>query len=1568
MKTDLRQRAHPKRPHSKTQALGRLATGLGSWLLCATSVAGSTGAGYYPLEQLSGVISGQTVEVGSDCEGVSRSRTIRSTQVQFSSAPDPAGQPYLLLAENGTATIRLASHADFQESESGPQVPNAPIDARLLLLTRGNGSWTNQGGQLVLDLTLTHEFERIFCFNRQGVCDEDWLIPDSGTFNTTLPPTLLQPGGAGPRLSTSLDTLGLNELGWREFFSFSASSYSDECVSGAVGNAYQERPLALNFGPAGQGGLEANFGGVWLEEVLAPYGFKVDGDWTPGNTSTEARFIYGSEQVSVALDSGFAEAPDLDYGADPDSISAEIVIDGSVTEVLELELERAPIPDWAGPCQSPALGVCPASAFRSAPGVSYRADLAWPVSLEATEVLQNASLLTGLFGITGSAESDFDLGLHSDGRPTAGALDTRIAVKVGKRELALGLAGTHSAELSTAGGALQGDLVTTRARLDFDKRVGLVDLIPGASAALAALPPKLNDFLTGGAGIAVAGGIDAGGAGEYGAGPADDRLRFTSGALDIGVDLQAQLSVFPDFLRGLIRLALGGGGEVDAIVDLFPDTEVRQISGLLRFFFDLKILNLSLVQADQEWPIGSQGTTSTETRTASLLGERNATLLEANQAPAQSDVAMGALRRGTAQRSLAVFSEPHPSLPAPATRIVMSSESSSGTWSRALPGADDGRVRFSPSYGQPDQIGGQDNRGVLVWSEATGTAPNPGDIAGMEGFLNTTELRYTLVTLNSSLQPAFSPSFGPFRELTNNALADYGPSLVPAENGGRLRLFWVRGDGLDLTGSNTPLQLLSRELETFNTGAAPNNPDAIWTAELALGGPHFDVLDWQAAVWDNDNAAVVIVRDMDGDYLSVDDTELWLIRQQAGSWLPPRRLTNNAVADDAPLIHFIAADQLLIGWRRGETVVGTFDADGFDEGLAPPELWFDGDTRVAENWPRARITRRPYVDSLVLAWPSDDGIAYIDQDWGTPAPGSVWPVPRHLPLGTGTISAFDFAFRRQFEGQSVARVIHASEPRTLDALTGISDQPAALAGFDLFFGEGLGEGIQNLWGQATVNGERFDSLLALASAPIPAGSTIELRARAVAPTPIRYQWYRDDQLIPGATGAILRLPDVSYADSGRYAVLGQTDTQTIELYALALEIGQIDYAGYLAAKGLDPADFSPFEDTDGDSVINLHEYLAGSNPADPEDRPDYRIALDSPTDGYCVASLPFSRRAGDIGWRLEYSTDGETWVHFDSPADPLPLAGGIELALEALAYAPDSPLASSMPVLPNGEAHLRLRIDELRIPGFEDSCSETQLCVVTEFSCPSEQAALMKLTAQALSGVPYQAEGDLIRYRLALDNVGTAALSGVDVDAWWPEPVAIHCLSPLPAILAPDQTLECEASYIVTEDDLFFSPIEFEFAARAQGADETELSIQLGVAAARYESGPLIRLDKSAELLDLNGNGLGDPGEMIVYTLIAENLGDQSVDEVVITDPLIETLVCEPSQPASLAPGETLTCTSQLMIENGLGSALLNTAWVSAPDPLDPSITLRAGDNALVPLISEVTDAIFQDRFEASGD
>ncbi len=193
--------------------------------------------------------------------------------------------------------------------------------------------------------------------------------------------------------------------------------------------------------------------------------------------------------------------------------------------------------------------------------------------------------------------------------------------------------------------------------------------------------------------------------------------------------------------------------------------------------------------------------------------------------------------------------------------------------------------------------------------------------------------------------------------------------------------------------------------------------------------------------------------------------------------------------------------------------------------------------------------------------------------------------------------------------------------------------------------------------------------------------------------------------------------------------------------------------------------------------------------------------------------------------------------------------------------------------------------------------------------------------------------GDEITYTFVTTNTGTLTLSDVEVsDAGLTGLSALDCVPAAPATLAPAETQTCTASKTATQAETDAGSITN--TATTTGTppggvapvtatdDETVTSI----------AEPGLTLVKSADPTTYVA------GDEVTYTFVATNSGGLTLSDVDITDTGLtglSALDCTPTAPASLAPGEDLTCTATKTMsqaETDAGS-VTNTATATGTPP-----------------------------------
>ncbi|QIK63160.1 hypothetical protein G7068_08085 [Leucobacter viscericola] len=131
--------------------------------------------------------------------------------------------------------------------------------------------------------------------------------------------------------------------------------------------------------------------------------------------------------------------------------------------------------------------------------------------------------------------------------------------------------------------------------------------------------------------------------------------------------------------------------------------------------------------------------------------------------------------------------------------------------------------------------------------------------------------------------------------------------------------------------------------------------------------------------------------------------------------------------------------------------------------------------------------------------------------------------------------------------------------------------------------------------------------------------------------------------------------------------------------------------------------------------------------------------------------------------------------------------------------------------------------------------------------------------------------------------------------------------------LLPGASARCTANYTVTRADMASSPIRNTATARAVPATMSDPYVLSNESTATFEVVvPGLELVKNYVVVnDTNGNGINDAGDVIKWTFDVTNSGNISLNNIAITDELLEGLGIAVSCAATpLAAGATVTCGS----------------------------------------------------------
>ncbi|MCK0126701.1 hypothetical protein MWU76_20085 [Gelidibacter sp. F2691] len=232
--------------------------------------------------------------------------------------------------------------------------------------------------------------------------------------------------------------------------------------------------------------------------------------------------------------------------------------------------------------------------------------------------------------------------------------------------------------------------------------------------------------------------------------------------------------------------------------------------------------------------------------------------------------------------------------------------------------------------------------------------------------------------------------------------------------------------------------------------------------------------------------------------------------------------------------------------------------------------------------------------------------------------------------------------------------------------------------------------------------------------------------------------------------------------------------------------------------------------------------------------------------------------------------------------------------------------------------------------------SSTTTSPQTTETIPDAGVSALSIDKIVTSGVDFSEVGDVIRFDFTVTNDGTRTLiDPINVQDSILGP--INCWTPNPPA-DPDfragETATCFALYSVTQVDLDNGEVFNEaYAETVYGPGDTPVVSAPDSVTVPAFTQPSIELSKTAATLPVT-----TVGQVLTYTLTAENTGNQTLFSVDITDPLLPGFTCSVAQ---LDRGDTLQCTgdytvTQTDVDTGIVS---NRADVTSTDPQGGAVT-----------------------------
>jgi uncharacterized repeat protein (TIGR01451 family) len=205
----------------------------------------------------------------------------------------------------------------------------------------------------------------------------------------------------------------------------------------------------------------------------------------------------------------------------------------------------------------------------------------------------------------------------------------------------------------------------------------------------------------------------------------------------------------------------------------------------------------------------------------------------------------------------------------------------------------------------------------------------------------------------------------------------------------------------------------------------------------------------------------------------------------------------------------------------------------------------------------------------------------------------------------------------------------------------------------------------------------------------------------------------------------------------------------------------------------------------------------------------------------------------------------------------------------------------------------------------------------------------------------YDGVGDVIHYTLTVTNSGLVPLTSVTVND--PNATIDSCTATLPTALQPGGSFTCSASHVLTQSDIDAmtagSYSDFLNTASTSGNDPVGTVTDTDTINAPIVRTATVDIDKSVS--DPAGTIYDSVGDVVHYTLRVTNTSNVTLTGVSVTDPGATITTCTPTQPATLAPSATMTCSAAYTITQATLDAgtYVNVATVNGTTPTGSNVT-----------------------------
>lgn len=192
---------------------------------------------------------------------------------------------------------------------------------------------------------------------------------------------------------------------------------------------------------------------------------------------------------------------------------------------------------------------------------------------------------------------------------------------------------------------------------------------------------------------------------------------------------------------------------------------------------------------------------------------------------------------------------------------------------------------------------------------------------------------------------------------------------------------------------------------------------------------------------------------------------------------------------------------------------------------------------------------------------------------------------------------------------------------------------------------------------------------------------------------------------------------------------------------------------------------------------------------------------------------------------------------------------------------------------------------------------------------------------KALKGPAPKKAGDPVVYSVKVTNTGNVQIN--DNKIIDPDGRTLVC-PPSASVLAVGASVECEVTYVVTQDDVNNGKIVRDASTKSDANGLEKKSNEVVVTLEQKD-------DVVIEQKQIAGNPK-KPGDPITYRIVTKNTGNITLNDVTVTNPAAVIESCTPALPvAKLDPGQEIVCTATYRVTaEDIRTGVVNNASVAA--------------------------------------